>query len=148
MNPLEWAKDRERQPVRSQEYRQRPSRKCPNGRRKETNELDDNELGKILSTLRKQDMEELVGIIEGLTSTDEVGQPYSGFARRGNNKWLGIYRVLERHVVRPLGSSKMEKEDKIRALQWLVRLRTIKKQHESLHMWVLSIAKSGGKANG
>jgi len=132
MNPLDWARERARQLPQQQSYVRNPTRRYPSGQSCRTTDLDGNELGKLFATLQRRGREEVTIVLKGLTSTNRTRLPQSGFARRSNNKWLGLLKVLQAHVFDELPAAGADGRDDIRAVRWLRRLREVKEKNRAL----------------
>jgi hypothetical protein len=129
MEPLEWAKQRKRAAVTQQSYRRRRDlRQTPN--------LDANELGKYISTLRQRGGQQLQQVANGLAGENKEYEPLGAFGRRSGNEYLGRLKVLQEHLVRQLPPT-WDKADTLRGLRWFKRLLDIEDADRKLLRWLL-----------
>lgn len=117
MDPLDWAKQCKQAAITRQFYRRGPNIR-------QTEELDDNELGKYIATLRQQGSQQLRQVADGLACQNTNQEPMVAFGRRSGNEYLGRFKVLQKHIVHQLPPN-WDDEDTTRGLRWLKRLLDI-----------------------
>ncbi|MEW6448342.1 MAG: hypothetical protein AB1426_09680 [Bacillota bacterium] len=141
MKPLAWAKKRKSARITAQSFW---ARVRGNPEPRTTSRLDKNELGKLIATLRRQDLARLRQIAAALAA-EEDQNPVSAFGRRSNNEYLGRFKVLLNHVIETIPPEWQDK-DAIRGLEWLRRLLEIEEAdrrgqrqgNDSLISWLFS----------
>lgn len=141
MKPLAWAKRRKSANVTAQSFWVHKRREVE---QKSTRRLDKNELGRLIATLRRQDLAKLRQIAAAFAA-EKNQKPVSAFGRRSNNEYLGRFKVLLTHVIEPI-PSEWQREDAIRGLEWLRRLLEIEEAdrkeqrqgNDSLMSWLFS----------
>jgi hypothetical protein len=141
MDPWDWAKDRLRCTPQAQSYQR------PNGQPGRTGrQLDENELRKLFTTLRRRGQAELGSVMAGLTGENaRTGKPLSAFAFRSSNSYLGHFKTLQAHLMASLAPGSVDEQDAVCALGWLKRLLEIRKNHPTLLKWLMGEEQATGQ---